>query len=147
MFYTPVLLVVFHRRLSDSRSSRVSRTMCLLADFNNAVVLMVFILPLISNTSSPFSKPLGACSKCSKYYWYHRHLYVSQFSLVLWQGSSIWLSFRLFHFKTWDPPVLEILLDDIFFFILLNSRFCFLVRISWFVWISKSLRSIYVSFS
>ena len=51
-------LVAFH--WSDSKSPQLSRTLLsILADLNKVVVWMVFILPLISNSFSPFSEPLG----------------------------------------------------------------------------------------
>ena len=53
-------LMVFHWSLSDSKSPQVFRTLLsILADFNNAVLRVVSILPPISNSSSPPSKPLG----------------------------------------------------------------------------------------
>ena len=51
-------LEVFHWSLSEGKSLQVSNTLLgILADPNNVVVLMVSIL-LISNFSSPLSKPL-----------------------------------------------------------------------------------------
>ena len=51
--------MVFHWSLSDSMSSRVSRTLLsILAVFNNVVVWMVFTRPPTSKSSSPFSNPL-----------------------------------------------------------------------------------------
>ena len=53
-------LVVFHWRLSDWKFSQVSRTLLSIqADFKNAVVWMLSILPLIFNPANLFSKPLG----------------------------------------------------------------------------------------
>ena len=53
--FTPVL--VFPWILSDSKCPQISRTLLsILANFSNAVVSMIFILPLIF---SSFSKPLG----------------------------------------------------------------------------------------
>ena len=53
-------LMVFHWSLSDSKSPQVSWTLlCTLADFNDAVVSIVLILPLVSNSLSSFSKLLG----------------------------------------------------------------------------------------
>ena len=57
--------MVFHWRLSDSKSSQVSRTLLsILADLNNIVVMIVSTRPLISKSSSPFNPiystpPLG----------------------------------------------------------------------------------------
>ena len=51
--------MVFHRSLSDSMSLQVSRTLLsILANLNNAIVWMVSPCPLISKSSSPFTKPL-----------------------------------------------------------------------------------------
>ena len=53
--------MVFQCSLSDSKSPRNSRTLLsILADFNNAVSWMVSIRLLISNSYSPFPKPLVA---------------------------------------------------------------------------------------
>ena len=50
----------FPWRLSDSKSSQISWTpLGILADLNNALILTITILPLISNSGSLFSKPLG----------------------------------------------------------------------------------------
>ena len=60
-FFTPALAkVFFHWRFSDSKSPQVFWTfLCNLADLINAVVLMVSIRLLISNTSSLSSRPFG----------------------------------------------------------------------------------------
>ena len=51
--------MVFHWRLNDSNSPRVSRTLLsILAVFNNAVVLMVSTRPPTSKSSKPFNNPL-----------------------------------------------------------------------------------------
>ena len=51
--------MVFHRSLSDSKSLLVSGTLLsILVDLNNVVIGMVSILPLISNSSTPFTNPL-----------------------------------------------------------------------------------------
>ena len=51
--------MVFHWSLSDSRSPQVSRTLLIILTDLNAVIGMVLIRPLISNSFSPFTKPLG----------------------------------------------------------------------------------------
>ena len=57
-------LIVFHWSLSESKSSQVSKTLLsILADLNNAIVWMVFTLPLISKSSSPFINPLVTVSR------------------------------------------------------------------------------------
>ena len=57
-------LMVFHWRLSDSKSPQVSRTLLsILAVFNNAVVWMVSTCPPTSKSSSPFINPLVTVPK------------------------------------------------------------------------------------
>ena len=52
-------LMVFHWRLSDSKSPQVSRTLnSILGVFNNAVVWMVSNWPPTSKSSGPFNNPL-----------------------------------------------------------------------------------------
>ena len=56
--------MVFHRRLSDSKSPQVSRTLLsILAVFNNAVVWMVSTRPPTSKSSTPFNNPLVTMPK------------------------------------------------------------------------------------
>ena len=51
--------MVFHWRLSDSKSPQVSRTgLSILTVLNNDVVWMVSTRPPTSKSSSPFSNPL-----------------------------------------------------------------------------------------
>ena len=51
--------MIFHWRLSDSKSPQVSRTLLsILAVFNNAVVWMVSTRPPTSKSSRPFNNPL-----------------------------------------------------------------------------------------
>ena len=51
-------MVVFHSSLDDSKSF-LAPLLSILADFNNAVVWMVSIVPLISNSFSNFSMFYG----------------------------------------------------------------------------------------
>ena len=56
--------MVFHRRLSDSKSPQVSRTLLsILAVFNSAVVWMVSTRQPTSKSSSPFNDPLVTVPK------------------------------------------------------------------------------------
>ena len=58
------MLIVFHWRLSDSKSLQVSRTLLsILTVLNNAVVWMVSTRTLTSKSSSPFSNPLVTVRK------------------------------------------------------------------------------------
>ena len=59
------LVDVFHWCLSNSKSSQFSRTLLrILADFNNVVVWMVSIVPLISDSSNLFTYSFGDGCKC-----------------------------------------------------------------------------------
>ena len=56
--------MVFHWRLSDSKSPQVSRThLSILAVFNHAVVWMVSTRPPTSKSSRPFNNPLVTVPK------------------------------------------------------------------------------------
>ena len=56
--------MVFHWRLSDSKSPQVPRTLLsILAVFNNAVVWMVSTRPPTSKSSKPFNNPLVTVPK------------------------------------------------------------------------------------
>ena len=56
--------MVFHWRLSDSKSPQVSRTLLsILAVFSNAVVWMVSTQPPTSKSSRPFNNPLVTVPK------------------------------------------------------------------------------------
>ena len=68
--------------------------------------------------------------------------------LVLWQGLSIYLSFRFLLFSSCDLPRWQSPQYGRFsFFLLTISRSSCLGKIRWSVCISKSPRSLYVSFS
>ena len=68
--------MVFHWSLSDSKSSQVSWTsLSILADLNNAVVLIVSICPLITSSSSQFTNPLGIIIIIIQHHnYYHNHI-------------------------------------------------------------------------
>ena len=56
--------MVFHRSLSDSKSSQVSRTLLsILAVLNNAVIWVVSTRSPTTKTSSPFNNPLVTVPK------------------------------------------------------------------------------------
>ena len=149
--------MVFYWRLSESKSSQVSRTLLsILAVFNNAVIGMVSTWPPTSKSSRLFNNPLVTVPKtpitigiivsfifhsffCSLARSRYLSLFSHSFSFILWSAGTakstilqIFFSFFLF-----------------FFFLLLLSiiRSGLLAEIRWSVCISKSLRSLCVSFS
>ena len=101
-FFTLVLMVVFHWSLKYSKSFRT--ILSILADLNSAVVWIVLILPLISSSTSLFSRPfrtvpnvptrIGTIFTCmfhslfsflakSKLFIFFIYFY---FSMVFWDG-------------------------------------------------------------
>ena len=118
------LLVVFHRRLDGSKSFRVSWTLLgILADLNNAVVWIVSILPLISNSSRLFSKPLETvlsaptttCITVTFMFQRSKYLYI------------FWLSFI---FTQWFARTAKSIRQRVLF-LLINTSSGFLVKIWW----------------
>ena len=72
-------MVVFHWRLSDSKSSQVFRTLLsILADLNNSLVSLVSILSIISISSHLLSS----------YYHHHHHHQFMLFFPLLWSATD-----------------------------------------------------------
>ena len=131
--------------LSDSKSTKVSRTLLsIFSDLDNAVVWMVFPCPLISKSSSHFTSPLGIVPSTpittgiTVTFMFH--------SFFSSRARSIYLSLFTvsFYFTLWSTETA----GSIFFFVLLTlTRSGFLAEIRWSVCISKSQRTLCVSFS
>ena len=90
--------MVFHLSLSDNKSFQVSKTLLsILADLNNAVVLMVSYCPLISKFSSPFTNLLMTVPRAlitigiTVTFMFH-NFFISLARLVLHNSVSWWLS-------------------------------------------------------
>ena len=99
--------MVFHWRLSDTKSPQVSRTLLsILAVLNNVVVWMVSTRPPTSKSSSPFSNPLvtdrnlpitiGIIVTCMFHRFFYsqaRPRYLSffshSFSFILWSAMTV----------------------------------------------------------
>ena len=111
-------LMVFHWSLSDSKSPQVSRTLLsILADLNNSVLLMVMARPLISNSSSPLTKPLGTVTSApitigiTATFMFHR------FYRPLVRSKSLSLfSFSLI-FTRWSSGVIKFPIRQVLFFV------------------------------
>ena len=72
--------MVFHWRLSDSKSPQVSRTRLSILANLNVVVLIVSTRPLISKSSSPCPNPLMTVPNAPiTIIWYHRHFQFHNF--------------------------------------------------------------------
>ena len=109
--------MVFHWRLSDSKSPQVSRTrLSILAFFNNAVVWMVSTRSPTSKSSRPFNNPLVIVPKAPitigiiVTFMFHsffnslaRSRYLSlfshSFSFILWSAGTAKLTILLIFFS------------------------------------------------
>ena len=76
--------MVFFWSLSDCKSPQVSRTLLsILADLNNAVVWLLSTFPLISKSSSPFTKLVFGGGSCSLATYRNLSLFSFSFNLTL----------------------------------------------------------------
>ena len=136
----------FHWSLSDSKSSQVSRTfLSILAVLNNAVVWMVSTRSPTSKSSSPFSYPLVTVLKAPitigiivtiLFHSFFNSLARSSILSVLFCGQPRQQSWQFCKFSFL-----------FFFFLLIIIRSGLLAKIRWSVCMSKSHRSLCVSFS
>ena len=141
--------MVFHWRLSDNMSPKVSRTLLsILAIFNNAVVWMVSTRPPISKSSRPFNNPLVAVPKAPiKIGIIVTFMLYSffQFSCRVDVLISLFTFFQFYSMVCRDSKVDNF--ADFLFFLLIIIRIGLLAEITWSVCISKSHMSFCVSFS
>ena len=142
--------MLLHWSLRDSKSPQVARTfLSTLAVLNNVVVWMVSTAPLISKSSNPFDNPLLTISKAAitigiivafmlhSLFFYNslaRSRYLTFYSLSF--SFFLWLAGRS------KSTILQVL-----FFSLIIIRSGLLAKIRWTVCLSKSYRSLCVSFS
>ena len=142
--------MVFHWSLSDSKSPQVFRTLLsILADLNNAEVWRLSALSLISNSTSPLTKPPWIVPSApitigiTATFMFHNFL-------VLWQAPSTCLSFRFLLFSICGQPGRQNPLIDrffFFFFLFTITTAGHLAGIRWTVCMLKSQRIWCVSFS
>ena len=141
--------MVFHWSLSDSKSPQVSRTLLLiLAVLNNAVVWMVSTRPPTSKYSSPFSNLLvtvpnalitiGIIVTC---------MFHSFFFSFPWQCPGTYRSFHILSVLFCGQPGQQSRQFCKFSFLLIIIKSGLLAEIRWSVCMSKSHRSLCVSFS
>ena len=137
--------------MSDSKSPHVSRTLLsIMADLNKAVLWMVSTSPLISKSSSLITNPLVTVPRTSVtvgitvifmpysfFSYMARPKYLPFFSLF----------FRVYSMVSQDHKVNNSASLFVVVFLLTISRSGRLAEIRWPVCLSKSLCSLYVSFS
>ena len=140
--------MVFHWSLSDSKFPQVSRTLLsILAVLNNAVVWMVSTSLPTFKSSSPFSNPLvsipnapitiGIIVTC---------MFLSFFNSLARSGYLSFFS-HSFSFILWSAETAKSTILQVLFFLLFIIKSGLLAEIRWSVCMSKSHRSLCVSFS
>ena len=142
--------MVFHWRLSDSKSPQVSRTLLsILAVFNNAAVWIVSTQLLTSKSSSPFNNPLVTVPKAPitidiiVTFMFHSFF---QFSSKVGVLISFFTFFQFYSSVCRDSRV-DNFADFLFFLLLIIIRSGILAEIRWSVFMSKYHRSLCVLFS
>ena len=142
--------MVFHRSLSDSKSPQVFRTpLSNLAVLNHAAIWMLSTSPPTSNSSSPFNNPLVTVPKALITIGIIVTMPHSFFHSL---ASSRYLSFFFFtNLQLYSVISRESKVDNFanslfFFFFLIIIKSGLLAEIRWSVCMSKSHRSLCVSF-
>ena len=141
--------MAFHRRLSDSKSPQVSRTLLsILAVFNNALVWMVSTRPSTSKTSRPFNNPLVTVPKGPITIVIIVTFMFHSFFNSLARSRYLSLFSHSFSFILWSAGTAKSTILQIFFLLLLLLliiiRFGLRAEIRLSVCISKSHRSLCV---
>ena len=140
--------MVLHWSLNDCKSPQVSRTfLSILTNVKNAVVCMVSTYPLIFKSSNPFTNLKGTAPSAPVTISITVIFMFYNFFLVLSQGLDIYLSFRFLLIFLCGLPRQQSPLSGRFSFWLIISRSDRLAKISSSVCISKSQKSLCVSFS
>ena len=105
---------------------------------------MVSTRPLISKSSSPF----GDCTKSTNYNWYNCHFHVPQFLQFLSKVKVFILQFTFFQIYSVVSRNSKVhnLVSSLLFLLLIIIKSGRLADIRWSVCISKSQRSLWVSF-
>ena len=145
--------MVFHWRLSENKSPQVSRTLLsILAVFNNAVVWMVSTRPPTSKSSRHFNNSLVTVLKAPitigiivTFMFHSFFQFFSKVEVLI----SLFAFFQFYSVVCRDSKV-DYFADFLFFFLLLLLiiiRSGLRAEIRWSVCISKSHRSLCVSFS
>ena len=143
--------MVFHWRLSESKSPQVSKTLLSIPTvFNNAVVLMLSTRPPTSKSSRPFNNPLLTVPKAPVTIGIIVTFLFHRFFNSL--GRPRYLSLISYFFQFYSVVIQDSKVDNFpdflfFFFWLIIIRSAFLAEIRWSICISKSHRSLCVLFT
>ena len=140
--------MVFHWSLSDSKSPQVSTTLLsILAVLNNAVVWMVSSQPPTSKSSSPFSNPLVTVLKAPITIGIIVTCMFHSFSNSQVEVLILLFTFFQFYSVVSRNSKVDNFANSLFFFLLIIIKSGLLAKIRWSVCVSKSHRSLCVSFS
>ena len=138
--------MVFPWSLSDNKSSQVSRTLLsILSVLNNAVVWIVSTRPPTSKSSSPFNNPLVTVPKAP----ITIGIIVTFMFHSFFNSRARYLSFfsHSFTFILWSAGTAKSTIMQILLLVLIIIRSDLLAKIRWSVCMSKSHRSLCMSFS
>ena len=134
--------------LSDSKFPQVSRTLLsILSILNNAVVWMASTRPSTSKSSSPFNNPLFIVPKAPiTIGTIVTFMFPSLFNSL---ARSRYLSFfsHSFSFILWSGGTAKLTILEVLFFLWIIIRSGLLAGMRWSVYMSKSHRSLCVSFT
>ena len=137
--------MVFHWSLSDTKSPHVFRTLLsIIADLNNAIVWIVCTCPLISMSSSPFVNALANVPRAQITIY---HFHVPQFFHFSSKVQVLVFLFTFFQFYSVASQDSKVYNSASSLFSSTITRSGHLAKIMWLVCISKSQRSLCVSFS
>ena len=140
--------MVFHWRLSDSKSPQVSGTfLSILAVLNNVVVWMVSTRPPTTKSSSPFNNHLVTVPKAPITIGIIVTFMFHCFFNSLARSRYLSLFSYSFRFTLWSAETARSTILQILYFLLIIIRSGLLAEIRWSVCMSKSHRSLCVSFS
>ena len=115
--------MVFHWRLSDSKSPQISRTLLsILAVFNNAVVWMVSTRPPTSKSSRAFNNPLVTMRKAPITIGIIVTFMFHSFFNSLARSRYLFLFSHSFSFILWSAGTAKSTVLQIFFFLLIIIR-------------------------
>ena len=140
--------MVFHWSLSDSKSPQVFWILLsILADLDNAVVWTVSTHPVISKSSSHCTNPLLTVPRAPITIGIIVTFMFHSFFYSLASSNYLSLFLHSFNFTLWSAGSAKSTILQILSFLLIIIRSGRLAEIWWSVCISKSQRSLCVSFS